>query len=279
MIILEFLTEAVKFIIYCSAIILISKYILAGTIRKIAQTLKLSSKTVGDVAGYATSVPELLTVAVSNINGLIGAGMYNILSSNIINFLQYIASVVINKNQKLLKSPVIRVDIILVIATIILPIIFIQLNLETNIMTVIIFIILYVLFRYIDGNAHKLYLSSKADNSENENEPKEWGKSIKYIFLLIISGILLFVVGDLLGETLENLCYRFNIPEIIIGILLGIITSIPELITFFEAQRHHKESDDEAEGVIEATNNLFTSNVLNLFIIQSIGVLLYIIFA
>lgn len=279
MIILEFLTEAVKFLVYCSSIVLISKYILAGTIRKIAQTLNLSSKTVGEVAGYATSVPELLTVAVSNINGLIGAGLYNVLSSNIINFIQYMASIFINRNQKILKTPLIRVDIILVIATILLPIIFIQLNLEINIITVIFFIILYVFFRYIDHNAHKLYLNSKPENIKNEDQQTEWGKSIKYIVLLILSSILLFVVGDLLGDTLENLCYRFNIPEIIIGILLGIITSIPELITFFEAQKHHKSEDNEEEGVIEATNNLFTSNILNLFIIQSIGVLLYIFFA
>ena len=185
----------------------------------------------------------------------------------------------INKNQEQLKTPLIRVDIILVLATILLPIIFIQLNLEINIITVIIFIILYVLFRYIDGNAHKLYLNSKPDISNNENKHREWGKSIKYIILLIFSGILLFVVGDLLGDTLENLSYRFNIPEMIIGIFLGIITSIPELITFFEAQKHHKESENEEEGVIEATNNLFTSNMLNLFIIQSIGVILYIVFA
>ena len=279
MIILGVLTEVVKFIVYCSAIVLISKYILAGTIRKIAQTLSLSAKNVGEVAGYATSVPELLTVAVSNINGLVGAGLYNVLSSNIINFLQYIASIIINKNQKLLKSPIIRVDIILVIATILLPIFFIELNLEINIMTVIIFIIFYMLFKHIDSNAHKVYLSTKSEKIENKAESKEWRKSIKYILLLILSSILLFVIGDLLGNTLENLCYRFNIPETLIGILLGIITSIPELITFFEAQKHHKNSGNEEEGVIEATNNLFTSNVLNLFIIQSIGVLLYIVFA
>ena len=61
--------------------------------------LKLSSKTVGEIAGYTTSVPELLTVAASSINGLMGASMYNILSSNIINFVQYISSIIINKNR------------------------------------------------------------------------------------------------------------------------------------------------------------------------------------
>lgn len=275
MIILEFLTEAVKFIVYCSAIVLISKYILVFTIRKIAKNLKLNSKTVGEIAGFATSVPELLTVAASSIKGLMGASMYNVLSSNIINFLQYITSIVINKNQKVLKNLAVKIDILLVLATILLPIIFIQLNLEIKITTVIIFIILYVFFRYINGNTHKLYLSSKSDKVNNENKNKEWGKSIKYIILLILSSVLLFVVGNLLGETLENLCYRFNISEIIIGILLGVITSLPELITFFESQKHHKESDNKEAGVIEATNNLFTSNILNLFIIQSIGVLIY----
>ena len=276
---MEFITEAVKFLVYCLAIVLISKYVLVGTIRKLATHLKLNSKTVGGIAGYATSVPELLTVAASSINGLIGASMYNILSSNIINFLQYMASVIINKNQKTLKNQAVKVDILLVLATILIPIVFIQLDLDLNFTTVVIFILLYVLFRYIDGNAHKLYIEKRIESEGTKKEAKKWGKSIKYILLLIVSSILLFVIGNLLGETLENLCYRFNTPEIIIGILLGIITSLPELITFIEAQTHHKDSDNEEAGVIEATNNLFTSNILNLFIIQSVGVLIYIIFA
>lgn len=276
---MDFLTEIVKFIVYCLAIVLISKYVLVGTIRKLAEHLKLKSKTVGSIAGYATSVPELLTVTASSISGLIGASMYNILSSNIINFLQYITSILVNKNQQVLKNPAVKTDIILVLATILIPIIFIQANIEIEIFTVVIFIILYLLFRYIDGNAHKLYLNENSEKEQEVTGKKEWGKSIKYIILLILSGILLFVVGDLLGNTLENLCYIFNIPQIIIGFLLGVITSLPELITFFEAQKHHKKSDNETEGVIEATNNLFTSNILNLFIIQSIGVLIYTIFA
>ena len=97
-----------------------------------------------------------------------------------------------------------------------------------------------------------------------------------YIFLLVITGILLFVVGDLLGKTLENLCNIFGISQTIIGILLGFITSIPELITFFESQKHYKKNkDDDILGVVEATNNLFTSNIMNLFVIQTIGILIY----
>ena len=79
----------------------------------------------------------------------------------------------------------------------------------------------------------------------------------------------------MLGKVLENLSNVFNISQMIIGVLLGFITSIPELITFFESQKHHKNKENDILGVIEATNNLLSSNTLNLFIIQSIGVLIY----
>ena len=77
-----------------------------------------------------------------------------------------------------------------------------------------------------------------------------------------------------INYTLETLCKLFNISEAIIGILLGFITSIPELMTFFESQKHYKKEDDDMLGVVEATNNLLTSNILNLFAIQTIGILI-----
>ena len=78
----------------------------------------------------------------------------------------------------------------------------------------------------------------------------------------------------MLGNTIENLCNLFNVSELIIGVLLGFMTSLPELITFIEAQRHHKRLEDDMLGVVEATNNLLTSNILNLFAIQTIGILI-----
>ena len=57
--------------------------------------------------------------------------------------------------------------------------------------------------------------------------------------------------------------------------MLGIITSIPELITFFESQKHYKKRKNVMLGVVEATNNLLISNMLNLFIIQTIGIVVF----
>ena len=141
--------EFIKFLIYSSLIVLISKYILVFVIRKLAENLHLKPKTVGNIAGYATSIPELLTIVTSSTKGLIGASIYNILSSNVINFIQYIASIYINKNNRVLKNKAIRIDIILVIITIIIPIVLIIAKISIDINIVPIFILLYILFIYI----------------------------------------------------------------------------------------------------------------------------------
>lgn len=276
------LFEIIKFIVYSGFIVLISKYILVTTLRKLAENLNLKPKVVGDIAGYATSMPELLTIGASSFNGLISASVVNVFSSNVINMIQYISSIILNKNQKLLKNKAIKIDIILTLITIIIPIILLILKIEISLSIVPIFIILYLLFNYLNTNAHKLYLRKEDEALEKQIEEEEkWEKNnkkktIKYVIYLLITGVLLFIIGDALGNTLENLCNMFNISQTIIGILLGFITSIPELITFFEAQKYYKkEKSKEILGVVEATNNMLTSNMLNLFIIQSIGILIF----
>ena len=272
--------EIIKFIIYSALIVLISKYILVTTLRKLAESLKLKPKTVGNIAGYATSIPELLTITTSSLRGLSGASVYNIISSNVINFIQYIGAILLNKNVDKIKNRAIITDIILVIFTILIPIVLLKMNIELNIMIVPIFVILYILFRVINDNVHKMYLKNEDEKIEyeieveEEKESKNRFQTIKYIIYLVITGFLLYFVGDKLGNTLETLCKLFNISEAIIGILLGFITSIPELMTFFESQKHYKKEDDDMLGVVEATNNLLTSNILNLFAIQTIGILI-----
>ena len=268
--------EIVKFIFYSSLIVLISKYILVTTLRKLAESLNLKAKTVGDIAGYATSVPEFLTITTSSLRGLAGASIYNILSSNIINLIQYLGAITLNKNTQKLKNKAIKVDLILII----IPIFLLKLDIELELWIVPIFVILYALFVFLNNNVHKLYLQKEDKEIELEigqEKRSEKGnriKTIKYFMYLLFTGILLFIIGELLGSTLENLCNLFNVSEIIIGILLGFMTSLPELITFIESQRHHKKLDDDMLGVVEATNNLLTSNILNLFAIQTIGILI-----
>jgi Ca2+/Na+ antiporter len=274
------IVEIIKFILYSGLIVLISKYILVSTLRKLAEALNLKAKTVGDIAGYATSVPELLTITTSSLRGLTGASVYNILSSNVINLIQYLGSILLNKNTSKLRNRAIITDLVLVFFTIAIPIAFLKLNIELKLAVVPLFVILYILFRVLNNHVHKLYLKNEdvelAEEIEEEREEQKKNpkKVLIYAVVLIVTGILLFVIGELLGNTLENLCNLFGVSEVIVGILLGFVTSLPELITFFEAQRHYKKVDDDMLGVVEATNNLLTSNILNLFAIQTVGILI-----
>lgn len=272
--------EIIKFIIYSGLIVLISKYILVTTLRKLAEAMNLKAKTVGDIAGYATSVPELLTITTSSLRGLTGASVYNILSSNVINLIQYLGAILLNKNASKLRNKAIVIDLVMVFFTIAIPIVFLKLDIELKLVVVPLFIILYILFMVLNNNVHKLYLKNEDEELEEEieEERKEQKKNprkvLRYVLVLIVTGVLLFIIGEMLGDTLENLCNLFGVSEVVVGILLGFVTSLPELITFFEAQRYYKKVDDDMLGVVEATNNLLTSNILNLFAIQSVGILI-----
>lgn len=277
--------ELIKFIIYSLLIVVIAKYVLVKLLRKLAEALNLSAKAVGNIAGVATSIPELLTVSFSAFTGLIETSIYNIISSNVINFIQYIISVFISKNQNIIRNKAIKIDLSLVIATIVIPILILMLKIEFSLSIVPIFILLFILFYIINHNAHKLYLEKQEMEIQKEIEKeKKWARGkvkiiVKYSFYLVITSASLYIIGNALSVCLENLAEYFKIPEIILGFLLGVITSIPELITFFEAQKHHKKGKNEQLGVIEASNNLLTSNILNLFVIQTIGIIIYSIFA
>lgn len=270
--------EIIKFFIYSICIVLISKYILVKILRKLGELLNLKPRIIGNIAGIATSIPELLTVSFSAFTGLMTTSIYNIISSNIINLVQYSFSIVLQKNRKVIKNQAIQIDLVLVILTILIPITITFLNIENNVIVVPIFILLLLLFHKVSNNAHKLYIKKESKNKEDIHNNVEKSNEariiqvITQVIILMFIGIILYVIGNLLSEVLSNLCIRLKVPETVVGILLGIVTSIPELITFFESQRYHT---DEKEGVIEATSNLLTSNVMNLYIIQSIGILVY----
>lgn len=275
---MNIILEFIQFIIFSTLIVVISKYLLVTVLRKLSKQLKLSSRTIGNIAGIATSVPELLTVSFSAFTGLIEISSFNIISSNIINFIQYLISIFINKNQNILSNKALKIDIIMIIFTILLPLVLI--NVQKDISIIPAFILLFILFYIINKNAHKLYLSKVRTTIEKEEQVKtnKIQIGLNFIYLILIA-ILLYLIGSLLSNTLTNLCIKFNIPEFILGVLLGVITSIPELITFIESQKHHMKNEKRETGVVEATNNLLTSNIMNLFIIQSIGILIYTIFA
>ena len=178
----------------------------------------------------------------------------------------------LNKNTHKLKNCAIIIDMIFVAITIFIPIILLRFNVKLDMFIVPLFLIFYALFSYLNNSIHKMYINS--EEKKTSQSKKDIKKIAIYIVTLAITGIMLYIVGELLGNSLEILCKNFNVPQFVVGILLGFITSIPELMTFFESQKYNKKENDEMLGVVEATNNLVSSNTLNLFVIQTIGILI-----
>lgn len=275
------LIEFMKLIICSLIIVLISKYILANNLRILADVMNLKPKTVGNISGMATSIPELLTTTISALKGLLETSVINIFSSNVINTILYIMSIFFNNNQRKLKNKLIILELVLVFFTIFIPIIFSVLKISLNIYYVPIFIILYIVFKIIDNLAHKKFniaFSKKNNINQNSNEKEniEVKKVVKAVVFILLAGVLLFLVGNIFSGSLEILCNKFNVSQIVIGVFLGFVTSMPEFITFFEAQKEQRTS---IEGVTEATNNLLSSNMVNLFVVQSVGLLILFIAA
>ena len=172
------LREFTKLTIALILIVAISKYILVKTIRRLAEYLNLKPHTVGNIAGFATSIPELLTTCVSSIAGLPGAGLYNILSSNIINFIQFYGTAIINKNTSGLKNKAIKVNIVLVVITIIIPLLIAIAQIEMQLFLVPLLIMIFILFVLLNNEIHKSYLK-KEDKEINKAIEKETKEEIK----------------------------------------------------------------------------------------------------
>ena len=153
---MNILIEIIKFTVYALVIVIISKKFLVPILRNLARSLNLESKTVGNIAGIATSMPEFLSVSFSAFRGLLDTSIYNIISSNFINLFLYSLSMILNKNIDKLKNKALKVDLIISLLTIIIPFALLAINIEMNLSIIPLLIFLFILFYTIKKNSHNL---------------------------------------------------------------------------------------------------------------------------
>ena len=285
----------ILFIFLVLGIVLVTRNMLISSIRKIAVYLRWDTKIVGQILGYATSTPELLNAFVSASVGMISTSIYNVLSSNIINVIFVLISTFICKRTKSIIHKKFIVDYIITVVSIILPITLMQFGIVNKITVIPLFIIFYLVFLYISSKTN--YFKEGEEELEDERkeiireEKKEKLKTrrlnkvrkqrvlISWV-ILFLSFVLLYILGDKLSVVLETLGKEFKVPEIILGIIIGIATSIPELLSFFSSYKRHSRCTNlnKDKGAVEVVNNLVASNVANLCIIQTVAIIVFIIF-
>ena len=87
---------------------------------------------------------------------------------------------ILQKIQILIRqNRALKIDLSIILITIIIPIAILISNLEASINIVPIFILLFLLFYFIDNHAHKLYLNKETKQEENKQEPLTFTKPVE----------------------------------------------------------------------------------------------------
>lgn len=249
------------------------KYLLMAGIVNLSATFNFSAKVRGQIIGYATSIPELTALVAGALAGVFSAGLWNIASSNIINWVLFLLTVIVYRQQIDLKNKWFIDEILFGIVSVALPLLLIAMNITIGFSLAAGLILFFVTYRVFD----RLY------NVKGQPAPLPPGTERGTLLgglLFLAAGIgLILIAGRFLSISAGSLILYFNIPAWAVGWILGLITSISELTSFVEIYDIHKHKNRTGyiKDTQEAIDALVTSNVSNIGLILPLGIIFYLI--
>jgi Ca2+/Na+ antiporter len=96
---------------------------------------------------------------------------------------------------------------------------------------------------------------------------------------LIVLGVVgISVTGYFLGGAAERVVNRAGVPQMAVGWILGLLTSLPEMTSFFAVFSDAKRAGETSDASMQANlDNLAASNMSNLGLIFPIGILVFVL--
>ncbi|MFY9330082.1 MAG: hypothetical protein WAO41_00195 [Candidatus Nanopelagicales bacterium] len=270
------------FLIQVSLIVVVARFLLYKPAKGIAHRLRLNERASGQILGYLTSAPEFVTTIFVALNGFMAAVAYNILSSNVINvFLAFMAAAVYGKWRELLSRALWR-EQLLIAASIVVPIVVLATGQVEAAWTIPAFLLGYVgyllVIRKISTDSAVAFETDEIVHMQVDSRlSTRWYITLNAGIIVVALGGLYFL-GDALGTTVRELGTTFGVPEILLGVLIGVVTSLPELTTFFASYGWHR-AQGSTRATEEVSHNLLASNASNLLLVQTVGVLIFLLFA
>jgi Ca2+/Na+ antiporter len=246
------------------------RFLLINGVDKLCNYFKLSSKSKGQIIGYSTSIPEFTVVVSSAFAGVFEAGLWNIASSNIINWVLFAMAVLFYGQQKDMLNKKFIEEIVFATVAVLIPLFLSLFKIGLNLPMALGLIVLFVIYKIIDR-----LLNPKDEDSSTQASEKP--NVLAGIVLLFVGILLVVVCGKYLGQYSEKLINQIGIPAWAIGWILGFITSLPEMTSFFEIFRIHKKRGTLhlTDDMQEALDTLVASNCANLGIILPIGLIIF----
>jgi Ca2+/Na+ antiporter len=269
----QFAILAVSAIVTVAAVRLLVIY----GIEVVCVRLHWSLKTKGQIIGYATSLPELVMViasatvaAYAKDFSVFDAGLWNVASSNIINWVLFLLALAAYRQFRELLSPMFVDEIAFGLVSVALPLVLIGCDVQMGLITAAILLGVFILYKWLDH-----LLNRRRDTTQ---ETDSVSGSLGLGLAALVGGIaLILVAGRFLGVSAGDLVTRFHTPAWLVGWIVGVITSLPEMTSFFEIYRLSKKRgqlhrSDDTQNVLDA---LVASNMCNLGIILPVGIFVY----
>lgn len=255
-------------------------------LERLAQVLGWSAKTKGQILGYATSLPELVAVLATALNGResLAGGFWNIASSNVINLVLFLAAVVFYLRHWELLNPRFIEEISFCGFSVLLPLVLAATGVHPSLVLGLALLGCFLGYQLLDRNLAEL---QGKRGQEFEGQPLDQGEGIAAdhtqhgrrmaLALLMTGSVVLTIAGHRLGNSAELLIEAIHLPAWLVGCCLGLVTSVPELTSFFELYgRSTGQGETRRLDATQANlDTLVSSNMANIGLIYPLGLVAF----
>lgn len=264
--------SALIMIVSAAAIILFVKFGLLRGIDNIANAMNWSAKARGQVTGYATSVPEFVCLVSAGLAGVWEAGLWNIASSNIINVGLMLLAVSFYRQFGELFNKRFVDEVGFAALAVAVPVVLMQAGMDTQWYLVPILLGFFVAYQVVDKRVNR-------PAKVKETSQEAVGSLPLGLILGLTALIAIAIAGMFLGGATAEVVEQLGVPPAVAGWILGVVTSIPEAVSFFAvyaaANREGKLRD--LNDTQEVLDNLTGSNMANVGVVYPFGLLAFLL--
>ncbi|TGG79466.1 MAG: hypothetical protein ERJ69_06875 [Aphanocapsa feldmannii 288cV] len=253
------------------------RWLMVSGIQQLSDSLGWSAKAKGQLIGFATSLPELVVVLAAAWAGVFSAGFWNIAASNIINLVLFLSAVVVYLQQRELLNPRFIEELCFCSFSVILPVVLAFVDLHRSPALALVLIGTFIGYQMLNRVLATLKGKQGVEFRGNDDDAGAGrGGAGRGVFMALAGMLIVLGCGEALSSSTHELVQVFAIPAWAVGWLLGVVTSLPEMTSFFElyaiSQRRGllHELDDTQAGL----DALVSSNMANIALIYPLGLLL-----
>ena len=262
-----------QFVALALAVIVVTRYLVLQGLAEVSRAYGVSNKLQGQLLGYATSVPELVGTSATALRGLLGAGLWNVAASNIINCGLFLAAVLYFRRGRTVLRRTLLDEVGFAMGAVFLPLMLtLSHGWARSPWSAALLLAFFVVYIVVDRRLN-VDLPEPSQADETDRAPVSGVMGIARLLAGLV-GIVL--IGNQLGAVAEVIIVALKVPEAAVGWVLGIVTSLPEMTTFFAVFAAARADKDGHEACQRSLDNLAASNMSNIGLIYPIGIILFV---